>query len=306
MMAVISGELTVSEGARRLGLSRNHFQTLLHRGLGALIDGDFSQDRGTATDAGAGETAGGGGGPTPSENERLQSAGGDGGTDPGRGERDAPGPDGPGSRRERGERKRPRRTSERCRERLAALCALVARGLTLQWSARGIGVHVSTASRWRCREARGQPLVRRRGPPPRILSPRPAPKPRNSSVTCAASSGRRRCVTACPASHVGRPQPSRPTPAAQSSVSAARMRNASRRRTGHPARLRCHGARPRGRRSYALVAADGCVPFRTSWASLALRRACRRRNPPPRLRDLRRSARSAHGSGDGARRPRGT
>lgn len=37
MMAVISGELTVSEGARRLGLSRNHFQTLLHRGLGALI-----------------------------------------------------------------------------------------------------------------------------------------------------------------------------------------------------------------------------------------------------------------------------
>lgn len=37
MMAVISGQLTVSEGARRLGLSRNHFQTLLHRGLGALI-----------------------------------------------------------------------------------------------------------------------------------------------------------------------------------------------------------------------------------------------------------------------------
>ena len=37
MMAVISGGLTVSEGARRLGLSRNHFQTLLHRGLGALI-----------------------------------------------------------------------------------------------------------------------------------------------------------------------------------------------------------------------------------------------------------------------------
>ena len=37
MMAVISGELTVSEGARRLGLSRNHFQTLLHRALGSLV-----------------------------------------------------------------------------------------------------------------------------------------------------------------------------------------------------------------------------------------------------------------------------
>ena len=65
---------------------------------------------------------------------------------------------------------RPRRTSERCRERLAALGALLARGLTLRWSALGIGVHATTAWRWRRREARGQPLVRRRGPRPRILS----------------------------------------------------------------------------------------------------------------------------------------
>jgi transposase-like protein len=37
MMAVLSGELTVSEAARRLGLSRNHFQSLMHRALGSLI-----------------------------------------------------------------------------------------------------------------------------------------------------------------------------------------------------------------------------------------------------------------------------
>jgi hypothetical protein len=37
VMAVMSGSLTVSEGARRLGLSRNHFQSLLHRALGSLI-----------------------------------------------------------------------------------------------------------------------------------------------------------------------------------------------------------------------------------------------------------------------------
>jgi AraC-like DNA-binding protein len=37
MMGVISGALTVSEGARRLGLSRNHFQSRLHRVLGSLI-----------------------------------------------------------------------------------------------------------------------------------------------------------------------------------------------------------------------------------------------------------------------------
>ena len=37
-MAVLSGELRVSEGARRLGLSRNHFQSLMHRALGSLIE----------------------------------------------------------------------------------------------------------------------------------------------------------------------------------------------------------------------------------------------------------------------------
>jgi len=37
MLAVMSGALTVSEGARRLGLSRNHFQSLLHRALGSMI-----------------------------------------------------------------------------------------------------------------------------------------------------------------------------------------------------------------------------------------------------------------------------
>ena len=38
VMAVISGSLTVSEGARRLGLSRNHFQSVLHRALGSLVE----------------------------------------------------------------------------------------------------------------------------------------------------------------------------------------------------------------------------------------------------------------------------
>jgi hypothetical protein len=38
VMAVVSGSLTVSEGARRLGLSRNHFQSLLHRALGSLLE----------------------------------------------------------------------------------------------------------------------------------------------------------------------------------------------------------------------------------------------------------------------------
>jgi transposase-like protein len=39
VLEVISGEATVSEAARRLGLSRNHFQSLMHRGLQALAAG---------------------------------------------------------------------------------------------------------------------------------------------------------------------------------------------------------------------------------------------------------------------------
>ena len=36
---VLAGALTVSAGAKRLGISRNRFQTLLHRALAGLIDG---------------------------------------------------------------------------------------------------------------------------------------------------------------------------------------------------------------------------------------------------------------------------
>ena len=38
VMAVLSGELSVSEGARRLRLSRNHFQTLMHRTQSLVIE----------------------------------------------------------------------------------------------------------------------------------------------------------------------------------------------------------------------------------------------------------------------------
>lgn len=38
VMAVLAGEISVSEGARRLGLSRNHFQTVMHRALGSMIE----------------------------------------------------------------------------------------------------------------------------------------------------------------------------------------------------------------------------------------------------------------------------
>jgi hypothetical protein len=38
ILGAISGAMPVAEAARRLGMSRNHFQTLMHRGLGALME----------------------------------------------------------------------------------------------------------------------------------------------------------------------------------------------------------------------------------------------------------------------------
>jgi len=39
MLAVQSGEITVSEGARQLGMARNHFQSMMNRGLQGLLVG---------------------------------------------------------------------------------------------------------------------------------------------------------------------------------------------------------------------------------------------------------------------------
>jgi helix-turn-helix protein len=38
VLEVLSGELTVSEAARRLGISRNQFQSVMHRGLQGLLN----------------------------------------------------------------------------------------------------------------------------------------------------------------------------------------------------------------------------------------------------------------------------
>ena len=38
ILEVIAGRLSVAQAARTLGMSRNHFQTILHRGMGALVE----------------------------------------------------------------------------------------------------------------------------------------------------------------------------------------------------------------------------------------------------------------------------
>lgn len=46
VMEVLSGAISVSEGARKAGLSRNHFQSLLHRASAGIIEGLSPKDVG--------------------------------------------------------------------------------------------------------------------------------------------------------------------------------------------------------------------------------------------------------------------
>lgn len=173
VVEVLAERMTVSEGARRLGLSRNHFQTLLHRGLEGLIEGLGPRPTGRP--------------PTPrdEEKERLQRentrlrdrvetidrimevASGilrDQIKLTGRG-------------REPRSRSRSSATSggddDDESHRLRAAEALRRLGLTVVLAAALVGASRATLQRWRRRVRDGQPAVSHRGPPagPRLASP---------------------------------------------------------------------------------------------------------------------------------------
>lgn len=164
-------------------------------------------------------------------------------------------------------RSRPRRTSERRRERLRTFCTLHDLGLTVSWAALGIGVHTSTVSRWRTREASGELLARRRGPHVRPL-------------TIAACSEAAHLVQE---SHglIGAEALRHSVPgltrraAADIKTDTCRLMERERRKetqrviVAEPGILRGFDAMQLGDRGlgpgHALIAADGCVPFRTSW-----------------------------------------
>jgi hypothetical protein len=158
--------------------------------------------------------------------------------------------------------------SERGRERLGAVSALVARGLPLSWAVLGVGIHVSTASRWRKREAHGELLVRRRGPRPRPLS--------LSGYSEAAGLVREtHGLVGAEALRHGVPGLTRRAAAGIKSdtcrlMERERRQDAQRVTLAAPGIVRGFDAMELGRRglerSHVLVAADGCVPFRTSWA----------------------------------------
>src|SRR5262249_38563654 len=165
-------------------------------------------------------------------------------------------------------RSRRRRTSERGRERLAALTALLARGLSLSLAALGIGVHASTACRWRKRRSRGELLVRRRGPRVRPLSVIACSNAVQlvqqthgligASALCHSVDGLTRHAAAEIKAETRR------------LMERDRRQEAARVRVAFPGILRGFDAMelcsPGLRRRHALIAADGCVAYRTSWA----------------------------------------
>jgi hypothetical protein len=161
----------------------------------------------------------------------------------------------------------PRRTGERRREQLDALSALLSRGLTLSWAALGIGVHVSTASRWRKREANREPLARRRGPRVRPLS----------VVVCSEAAHLVQEMHGLIGAEALRHSVPGLTRRAAADIKTdtcramerARRQGAQRVTLAAPGILRGFDAMELGGRGHALIAADGCVPYRTSWAVTA-------------------------------------
>ena len=163
-----------------------------------------------------------------------------------------------------------RRTSER-RRKLHEVALLWAGGLTLGWAALAMGVHASTASRWRAREARGEPLAKRRGP-------------HRQTLTVTACS---QAVHAVQETHglIGAEALRHSVPGLTRRTAAEikrqtcrvlereRRQNAERVTVAAPGIVRGFDSMelcaPGERRRHALIATDGCVPFRTSWAITA-------------------------------------
>jgi len=147
------------------------------------------------------------------------------------------------------------------------MVALLGGGVTLGWAALAIGVHASTASRWRRREGRGEALARQRGP-------------RRRPLTVSACSEAAHLVQE---THglIGAESLRHTLPGLTRRVAAEIKRDTcralerERRRSAQRVTVTVPGivrgfdsmelCRPGEPRRHALIAADGCVPFRTSW-----------------------------------------
>jgi hypothetical protein len=170
ILEVLAGSQTVAQGARTLGLSRNHFQTILHRGLAGLVEAIDPKAPGRPAKPQALASL-------EAEVERLRKENADLQKRAGTSERIlevASGllqgrirTSGRAAGRQRRTKGAPgeKKPDEPDATRLQVLRQaeqMRALGLTAAVSARIGGAHEATLRRWRVRERRGEPLAMRR------------------------------------------------------------------------------------------------------------------------------------------------
>ena len=275
VLSVLSGEMTVSDAARRLSLSRNHFQSQMHRGLAALIEGLMPRQTGRP--------------PKPpreveleqqnemlrKENERLKERAEvvnrllEATSEVVRGRVPLTG---------RAKKDRPAKkvttandsddegADQIARDRLFGAENLRACGIAPIVSSALVGVGASTVRRWKLRHRNGQPLVRKRG----------ADRPRRPPPECVARVGElvRELHGVIGADSLRRTVPlvSRRQASAIKHETLSRMETERRQQAERIVITTCGVVRgfdamhvaTRGGVRYPLVAADAAVPFRTS------------------------------------------
>jgi hypothetical protein len=272
MLEVLSGKTTVSEGARRLGIERNHFQSLMHRGLEGLIQGvspkpsgrpaknpreaDLEaenerlrrdnarlQDRvasidrllGVASDMLKGRVE-----PTARRRRNVAQT-------PAEDDDENDDPDGDPSRKLEGWR------------------AMRRLGLSASIAADIVGTSTSTLRRWAAREQRGEPLRRQSGPPVAPVAPERAAEAHSVVRRLAGQIGVRALAKQVP--NLSRSQAAELKQRALTQMERERKAAATRIELTHPGVLRgfdaMHVQTLDGPR-WLLVAADASIPFRTT------------------------------------------
>ena len=266
ILEVLAGRLTMAQAARTLGMSRNHFQTILHRGMGALVSAVTPAEGGRPSkpqnvalleqenatlrreNARLRETA--------QTSERfLQAASGllQGRLRPARQSRRRKGPSASDDEGNEGE---PRRT-----RRLRAIEHMRTLGLAAADAAAMCGVHASTVRRWKRRTV--EPVPR---PSPRRLAPAGAVK-HATQLVCrlkgqVGAEALRRSVP-----ELSRRQAARIKVETLTLMERARKHGLVRVRVTSPGVVRgMDGMHVRcvGGPVHALVSADAAVPYRTS------------------------------------------
>jgi len=269
IVAVLSGELTVSAAARRAGMSRNRFQTLVHRATAGLIEGLSPKPPGRPKQSEQLSELKERQQQLERENRQLKRQAEMGERMMGvvqqviRGEV-SPSPKPRSRRKRRGPKEDDREGGSTAR--LEAATALRKLGLTAELAASCVGRSVATLRRWRRRRDRGVPLIARRGPGPKAppaadLVARARDHVRELRGHCGADALRHAI------DGLSRRQAARIKADTVTEMERERKANSSRVRVTRPGVLRGFDAmhlRQSQGGGFALIAADAAAPFRTS------------------------------------------